>query len=180
MTHYPITTPTLLASALACAIVVASCGDSSTEPPYQADLDALRAATQSFADVNAAASAGYTAALTGCMADPQQGGMGFHTGNASFIDATVELTKPEVVMYEPTPGGGRTLVGLEFLVPFDAWTSQTPPSLMGQSFKRNEAFEVWALHVWLYRDNPQGIFADWNPTVSCANAPAAAIHNHQE
>jgi hypothetical protein len=179
--HHPSNTrarflvPACAATLLAGALLLASC-DSSTEPPYQADLDALREATQSFADVNAAASAGYTTELTACMADPQQGGMGFHTGNASLIDATVELTKPEVAIYEPTAGGGRTLVGLEFLVPFDAWTSQTPPALMGQSFKRNETFQVWALHVWLYRDNPRGVFADWNPTVSCANAPA--IHAH--
>jgi hypothetical protein len=45
---------------------------------------------------------------------------------------------------------------------------------MDQTFKRNEQFGVWALHVWLYRDNPSGIFADWNPRVSCAAAPPAA------
>jgi hypothetical protein len=166
------------AAMYAVVLTLASCKDSATAPPYQADLDALRAATAAFTDIDAAASAGYTTALTGCMADAQQGGMGYHIGNGARIDGTVELTHPEVVMYEPTAGGGRLLVGLEFLVPFDAWTSPTPPSLMGQSYKRNETFGVWALHVWLYRDNAAGIFADWNAAVSCAHAPTAAVHTH--
>jgi hypothetical protein len=142
--------------------------------PYQEDLDELRRATEAFADVTKAATAGYTTELTPCMSDPQLGGMGFHLGNAARIDATVELTRPEVVMYEPLAGGGRQLVGVEFLVPFDAWTAPTPPVLMGQTFKANQAFGVWALHVWLYKQNPGGTFADWNPTVSCQHAPAPA------
>ena len=44
----------------------------------------------------------------------------------------------------------------------------TPPSLYGLEFHRNEAFQLWVLHVWLYRENPSGMFSDWNPTVSCA------------
>lgn len=163
------------AVSFATLIVLAGCKDSTA--PLQRDLDALRAATAAFADIDAAAAQGYTAALTGCMTDAQ-GAMGYHIGNENLIDATVELTKPEVVMYEPTASGGRTLVGLEFLVPFDQWTLQMPPALMGQSFKRNEAFQVWALHVWLYRNNPAGMFADWNASVSCAQEQATAVHHH--
>jgi hypothetical protein len=100
--------------------------------------------------------------------------MGFHVGNQAYINATVELEKPEVLLYEPQVGGGRELVAVEYIVPFDLWTAATPPVLMGQTFKRNEQFGVWALHVWLYRDNPSGIFADWNPRVSCAAAPPVA------
>jgi hypothetical protein len=110
------------------------------------------------------------------MADAAHGAMGVHMGNTSRLDANVELEHPEVMMYEPQKSGARTLVGVEYLVPFTAWTAAAPPSLMGQSFKRNEVFGVWALHVWLYRDNPAGIFADWNPDVTCANAPATANH----
>jgi hypothetical protein len=161
-----------LAVAGALASVVAL-GCKGVTDPYQSDLSALRSATQNFSDVGVAAAAGYTAPLTGCMSDATQGGMGFHIGNPDRINATVELERPEVLLYEPQPGGGRELVAVEYLVPFDAWTAANPPALMGQSFKRNEAFGVWALHVWLYRDNPSGIFADWNPRVSCAAAPPA-------
>jgi hypothetical protein len=59
-------------------------------------------------------------------------------------------------------------VGVEFIIPFTAWTGAEPPVLYGQTFARNETFQVWALHVWAWRDNRSGVFADWNPAVSCA------------
>ena len=31
-------------------------------------------------------------------------------------------------------------------------------------------------HVWIYRDNPNGVFAPFNPSVSCANHPET--HGH--
>jgi hypothetical protein len=153
---------------------MAAAGCKNPADPFKEDLDSLRTATEAFADVTKATAAGYNTELTPCMSDPQLGGMGFHVGHPGRIDGTVELTRPEVVMYEPLASGGRQLVGLEFLVPFDAWTAPNPPVLMGQTYKRNEAFGVWALHVWLYKENPGGTFADWNPRVSCANAPPAA------
>jgi hypothetical protein len=55
-------------------------------------------------------------------------------------------------------------------VPFGAWAGSEPPELFGQHFHRNEAFGIWALHVWVWRNNPSGLFADWNPRVSCAAA----------
>jgi hypothetical protein len=132
---------------------MAAAGCKNPADPFKEDLDSLRTATEAFADVTKATAAGYNTELTPCMSDPQLGGMGFHVGHPGRIDGTVEL---------------------EFLVPFDAWTAPNPPVLMGQTYKRNEAFGVWALHVWLYKENPGGTFADWNPRVSCANAPPAA------
>jgi len=161
-----------LAVAVALAgTVMAGC--KSVTDPHEGDLTLLRSATQSFTDITTAAAAGYTAPITGCMSDPTLGGMGFHVGNPDRINGTVELERPEVLLYEPQPGGARVLVAVEYIVPFDAWTASAPPVLMGQSFRRNEQFGVWALHVWLYRTNPAGIFADWNPRVSCAAAPPA-------
>jgi hypothetical protein len=32
---------------------------------------------------------------------------------------------------------------------------------------QNHTFDVWALHVWVWKHNPSGMFADWNPQVSC-------------
>jgi hypothetical protein len=161
----------VVAAALAGAVTL---GCKGVTDPHQSELSLLRNATQSFTDVAAAAAAGFTVPVTGCMVDPQLGGMGFHVGNQAYINGTVELEKPEVLLYEPEVGGGRQLVAVEYIVPFDLWTAATPPVLMDQTFKRNEQFGVWALHVWLYRDNPSGIFADWNPRVSCAAAPPAA------
>jgi hypothetical protein len=29
----------------------------------------------------------------------------------------------------------------------------------------------YELHVWTHRDNPSGMFAEWNPNVTCPTAP---------
>jgi len=141
---------------------------------YDAELSQLRGATERFASSEVAAVAGYNVRITGCMADPVLGGMGFHIGNPDLINGTVELERPEVMLYEPVAGDLPRLVAVEYVVPFEAWTASTPPVLMGQTFKRNEGFGLWALHVWLYKENPTGIFSDWNPRVSCAAAPPEA------
>jgi hypothetical protein len=150
-------------------------GSDGTEPdPLREDLDALRTLTTPYQSLASAKAAGYTVKITDCMTDPQ-GGMGFHIGNGAYIDGTVDQNKPEVVMYEPDANGEMKLIGIEYVVPFTAWTSPTAPMLLGQSFARNEMFQVWALHVWLWRDNPAGTFASWNRNVSCAHAGAAKL-----
>jgi hypothetical protein len=152
---------------------LAACGDSPTStdpnitPEQQRDLNALRRATQSYSSFSAAQAAGYSEKLTECMADAT-GGMGYHYGKVANIDGNASLLEPEILMYEPQPDGSLRFVGIEFVVPLSA--SATPPSLFGLQFHRNEAFQLWVLHVWLYKDNPSGMFSDWNPTVSCAAA----------
>lgn len=163
-------------SAAALLLGAVACGDEATRP--DTELSLVRAATAVFADTAVAAAAGYTAALTGCMANGASGAMGVHVGHPGRIDAIVELERPEAVMYEPQPtGGDPVIVGVEYLVPFSAWTAATPPTLMGQTFRRNEAFQVWALHAWVHRDNPAGVFADWNPGVSCPAASPAPVEH---
>jgi hypothetical protein len=73
-------------------------------------------------------------------------------------------------MYEPQADGSQRLVGVDYVVPFAAWSSDAPPTLLGVPFMRNEPLGVWALHIWAWRSNPSGAFAMWNPTVSCAAA----------
>jgi len=157
----------LMSGALVSAVAV-GCGG--VTEPYQKELSLLRSATQEFTAVSAALAAGYTVQLTGCMSDAALGGMGFHIGNPDRTDGTVDLAKPEVLLYQPTADGARVLVAVEYIVPFTAWKAANPPELMGQTFRRNEEFGVWALHVWLYRENPTGIFSDWNPRVTCSPA----------
>ncbi|MDQ3698692.1 MAG: hypothetical protein M3373_11815 [Gemmatimonadota bacterium] len=62
-------------------------------------------------------------------------------------------------------------MGVEFIVPYTEWTDLNPPSLFGQFFRRNDPFGLWVLHVWLWQKNPNGVFANWNPRVTCAHAP---------
>ena len=135
--------------------------------PVREKLNRLRDRLAPFKRFQAAKDAGWSAEITACMADPNLGGMGFHYGNPALIDGTVTLQDPELLLYEPQQGGGLRLVAVEYIVPFDAWTHAEPPRLLGQEFKRNEEFQLWGLHVWLWRHNPSGRFADWNPHVHC-------------
>lgn len=136
-------------------------------PEVKREVVHLRKMTAPFHDFQAAAEAGWETQITGCFSDPALGGMGYHYGNTALIDGTVEAFKPELLLYEPDKNGRLRFVAVEYIVPFAAWTAAEPPKVHGQSFHRNEAFGLWVLHVWHVRKNPDGVFADWNPKVSC-------------
>jgi len=141
-------------------------------PEALQEIAHLRQVTARFHSFAAADSAGYTFAVPSCFSDAQLGGMGFHFGNKKFIDGVPNADEPEFLLFEPTVGGGMQFVAVEYAVPFDAWTAPQPPKLFGQYFHRNEAFGLWILHVWHIRENPSGVFFDWNPRVSCDHAAA--------
>jgi len=130
-------------------------------------LGELRRATAPFQDFDAAVAAGYDARITECFSDATAGGMGFHYGKVGLIDATVHLSEPEVLLYEPQSDGSFRLVGVEYIVPRPSWTEPEPPRLFGRPFHYNAVFDIWALHAWVWQQNPNGVFADWNPLVSC-------------
>jgi hypothetical protein len=52
---------------------------------------------------------------------------------------------------------------------WEAWATTTGISAY-RGFFRNDAAGLYLLHVWLWRSNPSGLFADWNPNVSCRHA----------
>jgi len=53
-------------------------------------------------------------------------------------------------------------------VPYRAHPREAePPTVMGQKLKQSDELKLWYLHVWIWRDNPAGMFADWNPSVGC-------------
>ena len=136
-------------------------------------LKAARAATERFTDHAAAEGAGYASTLTtlGCFHDAGKGGMGLHYVADKLMDATLDTTAPEALVYELDPAGAPArLVAHEYIVPVEAWSSNDPPMLFGQHLHRHATLPLWVLHVWLYRDNPSGLFADFNPDV--AQCPA--------
>ena len=139
-------------------------------PEFEQQLAALRELTARFRDFERAKAAGWSTPITTCLDSPI-GAMGVHYGNLAYIDGNVNVLEPELLMYEPEPDGRLRFVGVEYIVPLNAWTASTPPTLLGQEFQVNSAFGVWALHVWLGRENPSGLFSNWNPKVSCASAP---------
>jgi hypothetical protein len=145
----------------------------------ESDLAALRQVTAPFHDFEKAKAAGWSTQITPCMTDPAgSGGMGFHYGNSALIDGSVRVKEPELLLYEPQQNGAPRLVAVEYIVPLSAWTSPKPPRLFGHDFKVNSAFQIWGLHVWVWKDNPSGLFADWNPRVGCGNATAASSMAH--
>lgn len=136
----------------------------------QRQVARLRALTAGFHQFDAAVAAGWNTKITECFSNPELGAMGYHYGNTAYIDGAVDALQPELLLYEPQKNGKLRLVAVEYIVPFTAWTASEPPQLYGQAFHRNEAFGIWALHVWHERHNSRGMFADWNPKVTCDNA----------
>jgi hypothetical protein len=138
-------------------------------------LKIVRASTERFQDVNVAIAEGY-ALQFGCVSGSDSGAMGLHYVNSAIVNSGVlDATRPQIVIYEPTPGGGLRLIGADFLVIADAWnaTHSGPPELMGQLFhlfdspNRFGLPAFYTLHVWAWKDNPNGAFVNWHPNVSC-------------
>jgi hypothetical protein len=135
----------------------------------------VRNVTRQFLDVNNTGGAGYGPAF-GCVSGPDHGAMGIHYVNGGFVgDGEIYLDKPEALIYEPV-GNKRRLVGVEYIV--DAATylknhNNVPPQLDGKAFNlvgapnRFNLDPFFELHVWAWRDNPQGAFVDWNNQVTC-------------
>jgi hypothetical protein len=60
--------------------------------------------------------------LFGCVSGPDSGAMGLHYVNLSLVgDGELDPTRPEIVIYEPTPNGRLRLIGADYLVFADAW-----------------------------------------------------------
>jgi hypothetical protein len=149
----------------------------------QSSLADARNATAAYHDLSVAKAAGYTFELpdttgTTCIAnlsDPSAGAMGVHMVNTGLLDATLDPTKPEVLVYERRKDGSLKLAAVEYV----AFKSdvQARPSLFGVPFDSNSGARYglpgfWALHAWIWKPNnktldPAGIFAQWNPSVSC-------------
>lgn len=126
-----------------------------------------------------------------------EGDMGIHFIHPGYLglttqqppfdgsDAVVDPTRPESLLYEPQADGSLRLVGLEFMVFAEAWHAAGnagPPSFAGVDFVYMEDDPATAVHeahgfmphyeahVWTERENPRGVFAVFNPAVSCAHA----------
>ena len=189
-----------IAFALALSAALTACQDErSTEPVMaptfarsandvapindQTQLAELSRVTARFHSIEAAKQAGYSTQITPCWAHHSAGGMGYHYGNTSLFDATVDLLAPETVIYEPQAGGHMKLVGMEYIVPLEAWAAANHdlndpndvPQLLGQRFTRHSFLPIYKLHIWLWQNNPSGTFADWNPKVSCQHAESSEV-----
>lgn len=134
--------------------------------------DSVRAANDRFKDVSVALSEGYTPIP--CASGMEGGAMGIHYVNASYIkEDRIDVAHPEAVMYEPTADGKLILVAVEYI------TTKGPAELQGHLFSFTGAPNryglppFYELHVWAWKANPTGTFADMNPDVSCDAMMAA-------
>ena len=114
--------------------------------------------------------------------NPRVSGTGTHT----------DFNKPSILIYEPQADQSLQLVAVENLVFIKAWEAAgntAPPSFQGVQYDRmvddpnttvDEAhnFEPhYDRHVWVHRENPNGVFAQFNPNVTCKYHQGGA-HKH--
>src|SRR5262249_6092518 len=147
-----------------------------SEQQSKAFVKIVRDSTERFKDVSVAVKEGY-ALQFGCVSGPDSGAMGMHYVNGSLVSSgVIDATRPQIVIYEPTPNRGLKLIGADYLVLADQWNKQHPdatPQLGGQLFHLFESPNrfglpaFYTLHVWAWKDNPTGMFVNWHANVSC-------------
>ncbi|EAR15958.1 hypothetical protein [Robiginitalea biformata] len=94
--------------------------------------------------------------------------MGFHYINVGLMDGTFEVDRPEILLYVPNKQGKLKLVGIEYAIPA-APDSEAPEGFIGDEdhwhYNPEVAGGAWTLHAWVVMDNPDGVFASFNPDV---------------
>ena len=149
----------------------------------QAELAQVRAATARIHRVEDAVAAGYELGwvngagnriVAGCVSSPTAGAMGYHYFHPDLMaDNAVNALEPEVLVYAPTADGGLKLGAVEWVVR-SAQSNPPgvpqPPSVLGMPMHilvppPGPAFYI--THAWVWTNNPAGMFADFNPEVSC-------------
>lgn len=150
-------------------------------------VEIVRKATQQYQNV--ANATGFTPVL-GCVSGPDHGAMGVHYVNLNTLNGEtligngqqLDPTKPQALIYEPQSNGEMKLVGAEFVILASALPPGAAPEVEGHlmlyidgpSASRPKATPnryglpaLFELHVWAWKDNPQGSFVDWNNHVTC-------------
>jgi hypothetical protein len=129
-------------------------------------VEHVRNANDRFKDVSVAKAEGY--APIPCASGLQGGAMGIHYVSEAYLkDNITDIKHPEAVMYEPSADGKLTLVAVEYIA------FKGPAALEGHLFNfvsepnRYGLDKFYELHVWAWKQNPAGNFADNNPHVSC-------------
>jgi hypothetical protein len=147
----------------------------------QEELAQVRRVTARFHDVDAARAAGYELGwvngsgvriLTGCIANPTAGAMGYHYFNPELMaDLTTDVLHPEALVYAPNEDGTLQLAAVEWVVRGQNSNPpgvSSPPSVLGMPMHiLVPAVGFYLMHAWVWKPNPSGIMADWNPDVSC-------------
>src|SRR5690242_13884049 len=114
--------------------------------------------------------------------NPRVDGAGTHT----------DFRNPAILLYEPQADGSLQSIGVENLVFAKAWKDaghDAPPSFHGVAYDTMIDDPATSLdeahnfephhdrHVWLYRENPNGVFNPFNPRVTCEHHGHAQHHH---
>jgi hypothetical protein len=129
-------------------------------------LKSVRTATSRFHSTTQAIKAGYEPSDE-CVYVPGLGGMGYHWVNPLLVDGVFDPLEPEAVLYAPGPGGKLKLIAVEYIV---VKGGQAAPTFGSQAFDDGGTplpMPHWSLHAWIHENNPSGMFAPFNPNVSC-------------
>jgi hypothetical protein len=161
-----------MCTALACSRNPVRSMTSGYDAAITRDLRELRGATTLFQVLDSAVATGYAREVQNCLVHEHHGAMGYHHVNSRLMDEKPELRRPEILLYERMPDGTYRLNGVEFIVPYRSWARDSvAPVLMGQKLMQEDNLKFWYLHVWAWKQNPEGLFANFHPDVEC---PAAA------
>lgn len=86
---------------------------------------------------------------------------------SDILDSNFEVGKPELLVYNKTADGQFVLVAVEYAAPLELLPDAPPSGFAGSAdmWDRNITFGIWTLHAWIWKYNPDGVFAPMNPTV---------------
>jgi hypothetical protein len=189
MRHHRLHTLSLVAVVVALLVALpnssqAQASASAVKAAMSPDLDAAKAALSKYSDPFAAIKDGYFSTLA-CIDFPKgavdgtvqypPGAMGVHFLNAANIGPKLDPAKPQVLIYEPV-GNKLVLAAAEWFVPVQVVGDGPAPTIFGQTLSgpmdghepiMPAALRHYDLHVWLWKDNPKGMFTSTNASVKC-------------
>jgi hypothetical protein len=182
-TPFPTTLRNLLFAAGTAILLTACADDAPLDPAANVGMDpqfanaaatemnralaTIRRATAKYHDLDVALADGFVL-LHPCEERPDEGPVGtVYVHMDRLLDGVIDPASPDALIYEPSRNGRARLVGAEFAFPYALWNEPEPPEFLGHRFQPEDEFGVYALHVWTWRHNPEGMFAESNPNVSC-------------
>lgn len=162
-----------LPALLALGLVPFALAPAASTDAGQSDLAAVRQFTAGLSTPAKAAAAGWFDSGLPCFDNPgtgdNNGGMGLHWLREAPDNAEPDPARPEALVFETRPNGKQKLVAVEYVVDYASWPSAQPPMLFGQPFTTVTlpgGLVVYKLHAWIWKPNPNGMFADYNPRVT--------------
>ena len=134
-------------------------GLSSDASKLQKELALARSATARYHNLDTAMADGYKDINVVVQ------NMGYHYMNIKNVKDTFNPGKPALLVYSKNPvNGNMRLVAVEYAIPN---TDPRPEGFTGNAdvWENNSDFGLWLCHAWVWYNNPDGIFNEFNPRV---------------